>query len=1111
MSYHYNPFIGNLDEVNDPIPGGLVYKGIIYVNTDFPLAASVQAGWLYVIGANVTDNAGAPYTNTGQSFSAGDEILWNGTAWDVMGGSAVIPPNLFKTVVVDPTIPEVAGKNYQSITNALVYVLTQTPSVTNKWGIKVGMVNPALEAASIDIPVGVWILGEKGVTMLPMAITSSVDPVANLDIYSGGLKDCEIQNLTIASGKCITLDNCEVSGGISAATIMFMQGGTITGGDFSTTYIMSIRDVILGGQNSTITLPALLSAYECNFILPSSKHSVLNGGYFYNCVFPATATNQNTLNAGSYSFHSCTFDAGWSSYPLTLVTGVTAYFHQCTFEGTVNLTYNTGSVVTLDGTQKPTTVVNGGGTLTAIGDFYDNSSSGLLAQNVQDAIDELALSSTDLSILMATRNKVEETLSSVYTVALTTSGAGDLQTAINGLVDGDILEIQTNATYSPITIPSGKSFTIKTKQGYSPVLTGANCITLLNGANDVVISGLIIDSPTTPAPNQTGSGICLAHQAVVSNIYFHNITIRNATGSGVMLSYHQTIGGDNYANPNLYPAEFSTRVCFVDCHFYQASNEGIEGANLALRGIYEPVIMGCKIDGYIAGSPNGSRGISLQNCISAYIYDNEIQNFDLNGGEGIKIDRLGAATYYNTGYVINNRVKHCLEGIDIDDYVEAVVIGNVCQDCLQRGISVDNNAIAKIIGNICFSSVNGILSEAGAIVDLKQNNCFYNTTDYSTSGYVPDSSNISDPERQIFPYSSDSIYYDNTISGLTSDNVKEAIDELAGLPSGVWGIDHAVIVDPNKSEIAGERYESITNALTYVNTQTPSLTNKWGIKVGAVDVLKEAASITIPDGVWILGEKGVTVLPMQVISNISLVANYDITGGGLKDCEIQNLIGATGKGLNLINCEVSGGTALGTLYYIVGGSITGGNFSAVPYPYLFDVHIGGQNSTITWGAYITAYRCHFLLSTSKFSVFNGGYFFDCIFPGGIPGANTFNAGEYHFHKCVFDAGWSNYALTFVTGITAYLRQCTFQGNLTLTYNTGSVITMDGCQRPLNIVNGGGTLETKSDLIREDSAAASASNVGSLRYRTSGNNSYVDMVMQTGAATYAWVNIVQNSW
>ena len=42
-------------------------------------------------------------------------------------------------------------------------------------------------------------------------------------------------------------------------------------------------------------------------------------------------------------------------------------------------------------------------------------------------------------------------------------------------------------------------------------------------------------------------------------------------------------------------------------------------------------------------------------------------------------------------------------------------------------------------------------------------------------------------------------------------------------------------------------------------------------------------------------------------------------------------------------------------------------------------------------------------------------------------------------------------------------------------------------------------------------AASSTNAGMLKYRISGNNSYVDMCMQTGTATYAWINIKQNNW
>lgn len=51
----------------------------------------------------------------------------------------------------------------------------------------------------------------------------------------------------------------------------------------------------------------------------------------------------------------------------------------------------------------------------------------------------------------------------------------------------------------------------------------------------------------------------------------------------------------------------------------------------------------------------------------------------------------------------------------------------------------------------------------------------------------------------------------------------------------------------------------------------------------------------------------------------------------------------------------------------------------------------------------------------------------------------------------------------------------------------------------------------SNQVADNTNIADATNVGSMRYRVSGNNSYFDMVMQTSASTYEWVNVVQNSW
>ena len=64
----------------------------------------------------------------------------------------------------------------------------------------------------------------------------------------------------------------------------------------------------------------------------------------------------------------------------------------------------------------------------------------------------------------------------------------------------------------------------------------------------------------------------------------------------------------------------------------------------------------------------------------------------------------------------------------------------------------------------------------------------------------------------------------------------------------------------------------------------------------------------------------------------------------------------------------------------------------------------------------------------------------------------------------------------------------------------------------NVLIGNGNLKVSGGVqLANDTAAASASKVGTFKYYTSGNNSYVDMCMQTGASTYAWVNIVTNSW
>lgn len=99
-----------------------------------------------------------------------------------------------------------------------------------------------------------------------------------------------------------------------------------------------------------------------------------------------------------------------------------------------------------------------------------------------------------------------------------------------------------------------------------------------------------------------------------------------------------------------------------------------------------------------------------------------------------------------------------------------------------------------------------------------------------------------------------------------------------------------------------------------------------------------------------------------------------------------------------------------------------------------------------------------------------------------------NTGTTFNQVCNFEGVSSG----FISGVTA-----TFAGKVGIALGTSPI------RATLDV--GGGI------RMADDTSTATQYNTGTLRYRTSGNNSYVDMCMQTGASTYEWVNIVQNSW
>jgi len=332
-------------------------------------------------------------------------------------------------------------------------------------------------------------------------------------------------------------------------------------------------------------------------------------------------------------------------------------------------------------------------------------------------------------------------------VILTTTGAGDLATAVAALNDGELLRVDTNATYTPIVIPAGKSIGIVAGEGWAPKITGQHGIGLNNGAADVLIAGLILDACTSGAPNQQGAGITFAqHQTIVNRIAFVNMSITNTSGtaSGAMFSYHWTVGGDNYANANT-PAEFSDKIAFVGCHTYKAGVGGIEQAAITARGVSNLYVGGS----YFDGGGTDCRGVSLQNCTDFVIESCESWNH-LTGGncEAFKIDEIGTAIGYSNTGVIRYCVAHdAVEGFDIDDNCNCEVHDCLAFNITDEAFGLDDSSRCTFTGCIAYNSGTGFRLEAASVAQLSNNNAIACSTPYRLdNGYVADASNRIDPK-----------------------------------------------------------------------------------------------------------------------------------------------------------------------------------------------------------------------------------------------------------------------------------------------------------------------------------------------------------------------------
>lgn len=377
-------------------------------------------------------------------------------------------------------------------------------------------------------------------------------------------------------------------------------------------------------------------------------------------------------------------------------------------------------------------------------------------------------------------------------VVLTDTSAGALQTAINGLVSGQVLEVQTDATYDPVVIPGGVPMTIVAADGSAPKISGTEALVLSNGVSDFVMSGFSFPNCASPAANERGACVSLAHYGIVNRVLFNACVFEDvSSGSAVMMSYHQSTGGDNYATANL-PSEMSHMVGFVGCSFLRAAQaDYIEGASLALRGCDDVYVGGTTVNG---DGTHDSRGIQFQNCTSVFCAQCAVSNYptaDATGGEGYKLDRIGSPTYRTTAFLLDCTVENCAEGFDVDDYTYAYLARCAATGC-SKGFGLDDTGFATFdcceAADCVTGAGQGFVVEAGGVASLVSPYAHGCTVNYSIgAAFDPDTA----PEGS-YPLSraTDQEYVAATPASWASPaptTAKQAIDRIAAAVAGLLG------------------------------------------------------------------------------------------------------------------------------------------------------------------------------------------------------------------------------------------------------------------------------------------------------------------------------------
>jgi len=376
-------------------------------------------------------------------------------------GAYRLPPNL---VLVDPAQPALAGVRYQTWAAADTYVATQTPSSTNRWGIQITGTN------SENIVVRPWVVivgMPEGSTRLTGNLTSTVSFNGTGDPTIGLVRECEIASLAFSAANEWTIfHNCKLTGGTPTGGWCRLDHCRVDGGNYFNMDLMQIYRSIVDGSGGGF--PDVVQAHWTRF----ASNYTLRGGNFNFCEIFIGGTT--TYLAGSYTLWNCVsyaaLNAASAGHRIRILNTILV--------GNPTITLNPGDLTTRS-VVGDFTVSNTGGNWTNEGDFYDNTASGLAADEVQAAIDEIVAGLPTGDVVgpgSSTTNNVPQfadTSGKLLKDGLTPGGANGLAT-LNSGSKVPLIQLPASQTPAVDTIPISGSIQPTINAGWLPAASEGN-------------------------------------------------------------------------------------------------------------------------------------------------------------------------------------------------------------------------------------------------------------------------------------------------------------------------------------------------------------------------------------------------------------------------------------------------------------------------------------------------------------------------------------------------------------------------------------------------------------------------------------------------------------